>query len=198
MSAVFKLTYGLFVLTAKDGDKDNGCIINTALQVTANPLQVSICVNKDNFTHDMIKKTGEFNISILSQETPFEVFQRFGMQCGKDIDKFDGFDGVARSENGLYYLTKYANAMLSVKVSKTVDVGTHTMFIGEIAEEKDLSNVPSVSYQYYFDHIKPKPEAKKKGFVCKICGYVYEGDELPPDFICPVCKHGVEAFEPIK
>ncbi len=198
MSAVFKLTYGLFVLTAKDGEKDNGCIINTALQVTANPLQVSICVNKDNYTHDMIMKTGEYNVSILSQETPFEVFQRFGMQSGRDVDKFDGFGEVARSENGLYYLTKSANALLSVKVNKTVDVGTHTMFIGELAEEKDLSDVPSVSYQYYFDHIKPKPEVKKKGFVCKICGYVYEGDELPPDFICPICKHGVEAFEPIK
>lgn len=143
-------------------------------------------------------KSGEFNVSILSQEAPFSVFQRFGMQCGRDVDKFDGFDEVERSDNGLYYLTKSANAMLSIKVNKTVDVGTHTMFIGEVADEKELSDVPSVSYQYYFDHIKPKPETKKKGFVCKICGYVYEGDELPPDFICPICKHGVEAFEPIK
>lgn len=198
MSAVFKLTYGLFVLTARDGDKDNGCVVNTALQVTANPLQVSVCVNKDNYTHDMIMKSGEYNVSILSQETPFAVFQRFGMQSGRDVDKFEGFDEIARTENGLYYLTKSANAVLSVKVNKTVDVGTHTMFIGEVVEEKELSNVPSVTYQYYFDNIKPKPEAKKKGWVCKICGYVYEGEELPPDFICPVCKHGVEAFEKIQ
>lgn len=198
MSAVFKLTYGLFVLTAKDGDKDNGCIVNTALQVTSTPCQVSICLNKDNYTHDMIMKSGEYNVSILSQETPFAVFKRFGMQSGKDVDKFEGFDEIERTENGLYYLTKSANAVLSVRVNKTVDVGTHTMFIGEVVEEKELSNVPSASYQYYFDNIKPKPEVKKKGFVCKVCGYVYEGDELPPDFICPVCKHGVEVFEPIE
>lgn len=198
MSAIFKLTYGLFVLTARDGNKDNGCVVNTALQVTANPPQVSVCVNKANYTHDMIMKSGEFNVSILSQEAPFSVFQRFGMQCGRDVDKFDGFDEMERSANGLYYLTRSANAMLSIKVKQTVDVGTHTMFIGEVTDEKELSDVPSVSYQYYFDHIKPKPETKKKGFVCKICGYVYEGDELPPDFICPICKHGVEAFEPIK
>ena len=198
MSAIFKLTYGLFVLTARDGNKDNGCVVNTALQVTANPPQVSVCVNKANYTHDMIMKSGEFNVSILSQEAPFSVFQRFGMQCGRDVDKFDGFDEMERSANGLYYLTRSANAMLSIGVKQTVDVGTDTMFIGEVADEKELSDVPSVSYQYYFDHIKPKPETKKKGFVCKICGYVYEGDELPPDFICPICKHGVEAFEPIK
>ena len=198
MSAIFKLTYGLFVLTAKDGDKDNGCIVNTALQVTANPPQVSICVNKANYTHDMIKKTGEFNVSILSQDATFDIFQRFGMQSGKDVDKFEGFSEAERADNGILYVTKGTNAMLSVKVNKTVDVGTHTMFIGEVVGEKELSDSTSVTYQYYFDNIKPKPETKKKGWVCKICGYVYEGDELPPDFICPVCKHGAEAFEPIK
>lgn len=199
MSAIFKFSYGLFVLSAKDGSKDNGCIINTAIQVTSTPLQISICVNKANYTHDLIMKSGEYNLSFLTQQTPFDVFKRFGFQRGKDADKFAGYeDSVARSENGIYYLTKDANAMISVKVSKTVDLGTHTMFIGEITEEKDISDIPSATYQYYFDNIKPKPEApKKKGWVCKICGYVYEGEELPPDFVCPICKHGPEDFEPI-
>ncbi|OLR56038.1 flavin reductase [Hornefia porci] len=196
MSAIFKLTYGLFVLSAKDGEKDNACIINTALQVTSNPLQVSVTVNKANFTHDMIMKTGEFNLSILSQDTPFEVFQHFGMQSGRDVNKFEG--DVLRTDNGIAYVGGVSNAVISVKVSKTLDVGTHTIFVGEVTEEHVLSDVPSVTYQYYFDHIKPKPEAtKKKGFVCKICGYVYEGDTLPEDFICPICKHGAEDFEPL-
>ena len=195
MSAIFKLTYGLFVLSAKDGDKDNGCIINTALQVTDSPLQLSITLNKANYTHDMIKNTGKFNLSVLSQEAPFSIFQHFGMQSGKDVNKFDG--EVLRTSNGIAYVEEATNAVLSVDVNKTVDVGTHTIFIGEVTEEKILSDVPSASYQYYFDHIKPKPEQKKKGYVCKICGYVYEGDELPEDFICPVCKHGAIDFEPL-
>ncbi|MCI7326235.1 flavin reductase [Hornefia butyriciproducens] len=196
MSAIFKLTYGLFVLSAKDGEKDNACIINTALQVTSNPLQVSVTVNKANFTHDMIMKTGEFNLSVLSQDTPFEVFQHFGMQSGRDVNKFEG--DVLRTDNGIAYIGGVSNAVISVKVNKTLDVGTHTIFVGEVTEEHVLSDVPSVTYQYYFDHIKPKPEAtKKKGFVCKICGYVYEGDTLPEDFICPICKHGAEDFEPL-
>lgn len=196
MSAIFKLTYGLFVLSAKDGDKDNGCIINTALQVTDSPLQLSITLNKANYTHDMIKNTGKFNLSVLSQEAPFSIFQHFGMQSGKDVNKFDG--EVLRTSNGIAYVEEATNAVLSVDVNKTVDVGTHTIFIGEVTEEKILSDVPSASYQYYFDHIKPKPEQKKKGYVCKICGYVYEGDELPEDFICPVCKHGAIDFEPLE
>ncbi len=196
MSAIFKLTYGLFVLSAKDGDKDNGCIINTALQVTDSPLQLSITLNKANYTHDMIKNTGKFNLSVLSQEAPFSIFQHFGMQSGKDVNKFDG--EVLRTSNGIAYVEEATNAVLSIDVNKTVDVGTHTIFIGEVTEEKILSDVPSASYQYYFDHIKPKPEQKKKGYVCKICGYVYEGDELPEDFICPVCKHGAIDFEPLE
>ena len=196
MSAIFKLTYGLFVLSAKDGDKDNGCIINTALQVTDSPLQLSITLSKANYTHDMIKNTGKFNLSVLSQEAPFSIFQHFGMQSGKDVNKFDG--EVLRTSNGIAYVEEATNAVLSVDVNKTVDVGTHTIFIGEVTEEKILSDVPSASYQYYFDHIKPKPEQKKKGYVCKICGYVYEGDELPEDFICPVCKHGAIDFEPLE
>lgn len=195
MSAVFKLTYGLFVLSAKDGDKDNACIINTGMQITDSPLQLSITVNKKNFTHDMIMKTGEFNLSVLSQDAPFEVFQQFGMQSGKDTDKFQG--EIKRMSNGISFIEGPTNAVLSVKVNKTVDVGSHTIFIGEVTEQKVLSEVPSASYQYYFDHIKPKPEAKKKGYVCKICGYVYEGDVLPEDFVCPLCKHGAIDFEPL-
>lgn len=195
MSAVFKLTYGLFVLSAKDGEKDNACIINTGMQVTDSPLQLSITVNKKNFTHDMIMKTGEFNLSVLSQEAPFEIFRQFGMQSGKDTDKFQG--EIKRMDNGISYIEGPTNAALSVKVNKTVDVGSHTIFIGEVGEEKVLSEVPSASYQYYFDHIKPKPETKKKGYVCKICGYVYEGDVLPEDFVCPLCKHGAIDFEPL-
>ncbi|MGF6376415.1 flavin reductase (DIM6/NTAB) family NADH-FMN oxidoreductase RutF [Clostridiales Family XIII bacterium PM5-7] len=200
MSAMRKFSYGLFVLSAKAGDKDGGCIINTAMQVTTNPVQVSMCLNKDNYTHELIMNSKEFNVSFLSEDVPFSVFQRFGFQSGRDVDKFADFADCARAENGVMYLTKYANAAISVKVNKTVDLGTHTMFIGQVSEEKELSSLPSVTYQYYFDHIKPKPETAetpKKGWVCKICGYVYEGEELPPDFICPICKHGAEDFEPI-
>lgn len=198
MSAMFKFSYGLFVLTAKEGEKDNGCIINTAIQVTQDPKQVSICVNKANYTCGMIERTGEFNLSFLSQEAEFEVFKHFGFASGRDTEKFAGYENAARSENGLMYLTGQANAMASVKVNKAVDLGTHMMFIGDVTEEKVLSDVPSVTYQYYFDHIKPAPEKPKtKGYVCKICGYVYEGDPLPEDFICPLCKHGAEDFEPI-
>lgn len=200
MSAMFKFSYGLFVLTAKEEEKDNGCIINTAIQVTQDPKQVSICVNKANYTAGMIERTGEFNLSFLNQEVKFDTFQHFGFQSGKDVDKFAGYEDADRSENGLCYVTKGTNAMISVKVNKCIDLGTHLMFIGNVTEEKVLNDVPSVTYQYYFDHIKPAPnksEKKKTGFVCKICGYIYEGEVLPPDFICPICKHGVEDFEPL-
>lgn len=198
MSAMFKFSYGLFVLTAREGEKDNGCIINTAIQVTDNPKQVSICVNKSNYTCGMIERTGVFGLSFLSQDVKFETFQHFGFQSGRDTDKFADYADVKRSEAGLLYLTKGTNAFISVKVNRTVDLGTHMMFIGDVAEEEVLSDVPSATYQYYFDHIKPQPEKPKvKGYVCKICGYIYEGDPLPADFICPLCKHGAEDFEPI-
>lgn len=200
MSTMSKFSYGLFVLSAKAGDRDGGCIINTAMQTTANPVQVSICVNKDNLTHDMIVESNRFNLSFLSEDVPFSVFQHFGFQSGRDVDKFEDFSDCTRAANGVMYLTKYANGVVSVEVSEKIDLGSHTMFLGEVSYEKELSSVPSVTYQYYFDHIKPKPEGAdtpKKGFVCKICGYVYEGDVLPPDFICPLCKHGAEDFEPI-
>ncbi len=197
-NAMFKLTYGLFVLTAKDGDKDNGCIINTVTQLTDKPKRISIAVNRANYTHDMILKTGVFNVSVLTESAPFSVFERFGFQSGRDTDKFEGCACTERSENGLRYVPKYTNAFISARVVSAEDMGTHTLFIAEVTEAKVLSNEPSVTYAYYFAHIKPKPaprEEKKVGYVCKICGYVYEGDPLPEDFICPLCKHGAEDFE---
>lgn len=196
-TAVHKLSYGLFVLTAKDGEKDNGCIINTAMQVADSPVKIAISVNKKNYTHDMIKKTGEFNLSVLTENVPFFVFQHYGFKSGRNEEKVVG--EMKRSENGIVYLTEFANAFISCKVVEEVDCVSHTMFIAEIAESQVLSNERSVTYQYYFDNIKPKPEKpKKKGYVCKICGYVYEGDELPEDFICPICKHTAADFEPIE
>ena len=198
--AMFKFSYGLFVLTAKDGDKDNGCIINTAAQLTSKPNRINIAVNKANFTHDMIMKTGVFNISVLSEKAEFDTFKRFGFASGRDTDKFAGFEPYAeRSANGLYYVTKGVNAFMSAKVIDAHDYGTHTLFIAEVTEAQILSPDPSVTYAYYFAHIKPKPQPKieeeKTGWVCKSCGDVYEGEDLPADFICPLCKHGAEDFE---
>ena len=198
-NAMFKLSYGLFVLTARDGAKDNGCIINTAQQLTSAPMRISITVNKENYTHDMIEKTGAFNISVLTEGAPFGLFKQYGFQSGRTADKLSG--GEPRTENGIAYLSEHANAVISGKVISTVDCGTHTLFIADVTEAHVLSAEPSVTYAYYFAHIKPKPQPaaeKKKGFVCKICGYVYEGETLPPDFICPLCKHGAEDFEPLK
>ena len=196
-NAIFKISYGLFVLTAKKGEKDNGCIINTVQQITQEPLKIAVTVNKDNLTHDMIKDTGEVNVSVRTENVKFDLFERFGFKSGRDTDKFSGFSDVDRTENGVYYITKNTNAVISGKVIETVDVGTHTIFIADVVESKVLSEETSVTYQYYFDHIKPKPEAKKKGYVCKICGYVYEGEPLPDDFICPWCKHPASDFEPL-
>ena len=197
--AMFKLSYGLFVLTARDGAKDNGCIINTAAQLTSSPMRISITVNKANYTHDMIQKTGVFNVSILSESTPFSVFQQYGFQSGRTADKLSGKE--PRTENGVAYLAEHANAVISGKVISTVDCGTHTLFIADVTEAHVLSKEASATYAYYFEHIKPKPQPaaeKKKGYVCKICGYVYEGETLPPDFVCPLCKHGADDFEPLK
>lgn len=195
---LFKLTYGLFVLSTSDGVRDNGCIINTAIQLTDKPLQIAIAVNKSNFTLEMIQQTGCFNLSVLSEDAPFSVFENFGFQSGRTADKFAGFAYKQRSANNVYYLTKYANAYISAKVVNTVDCGTHMLIIGEVTQALTLSDVPSVTYDYYFKNIKPKPQAKTKGYVCKICGYVYEGETLPEDFICPLCKHPASDFEPIE
>ena len=197
-SSMFKLSYGLFVLTAKTGQKDNGCIVNTVQQITQEPLKISVAVNKANYTHDIIKETGIFNVSVLDQSVKFDVFERFGFQSGRDVDKFDGFNAVERSENGLLYLTENCNAVISGKVTEVVDCGSHSLFVAEVTEANVLSDEPSVTYQYYFDHIKPKAAQKKTGYVCKICGYVYEGEVLPDDFVCPLCKHGAADFEKIK
>lgn len=197
---MFKLSYGLFVLTAKDGDKDNGCIINTAIQITESPLRISIAVNKANFTHDMILKTGECNLSILAESAPFHVFRQFGFSSGKDTDKFAGCGYDTRTANGIRYVPEYVNGVISAKVAESFDYGTHTLFVADVIQAFVLSGEPSATYQYYFDHIKPNPQMPKehkKGFICKVCGYVYEGDTLPDDFICPLCKHGAEDFEAI-
>lgn len=194
-NALFKLSYGLYVLTAKD-EKDNGCIINTALQVTDNPKRISVTVNKDNLTHDMIMKTKIFNVCTLTESSPFEIFKHYGFQSGRNADKIIDSPNVTRSENGLFYLPACANAFISGQVVNTVDLGTHTMFIADVTEAKALNNEKSVTYEYYQNNIKPKKqETPKKGYICKICNYVYEGDELPEDFVCPICKHGASDFE---
>ena len=197
-----KFSYGLFVLTAKDGDKQNGCIINTALQLTSAPHRVTIAVNKANFTHDLIMKTGVFNVSILTEKATFDVFKRFGFSSGRDTDKFKDYSNFSTGENGLPYITQGTNGFVSAKVIESHDYGTHTLFVGEVTEAKVISSEPSVTYAYYFEHIKPKSNpsisSQKSGYVCKICGYVYEGDELPEDFVCPLCKHGPEDFEKIE
>lgn len=192
------LSYGLFVLTAKDGDKDNGCIINTAAQVTTTPNRIIVTVNKDNLTHDMIVDTGEFNVSILDESASFDTFKQFGFQSGRDVDKFLEVS-FARAQNGIVYLTKQCNGYISGKVVESKDLGTHTMFIAEVTDGGILSDKPSATYAFYHANIKPsaKPVQEKQGFVCTVCGYIYEGSELPADFVCPLCKHGAEDFKPL-
>ncbi len=196
-NALFKLGYGLYVLSAKEGDKDNGCIINTAAQLTNSPNRLGIAVNKQNHTHDMILHTNQLNLSVLTEDAPFSVYQRFGFASGRDTDKFADLPET-RTANGLRYISDTANAVISGKVISTVDCGTHTLFIADITEAKILSDGVSATYQHYFDHVKPKPQApagEKSGWVCEICGYVYEGENLPEDFICPLCKHGAADFK---
>lgn len=201
--AMYKLSYGLFVLTAKEAEKDNGCIINTAIQAASEPNQLSICVNKLNYTHDMVLRTGEFTVSVLSQNAKFDLFRQFGFQSGRDVNKFENFDACARGANGIYYITEGTNAYISVKVKKTEDLGSYTMFIGEITDMEVLSDAPSVTYAYYLENIKPKPQAVGKTesgqtvWRCTICGYEYVGEELPEDFVCPLCKHPASDFEKV-
>ena len=201
MDVTRNFSYGLFVLTAKDGDKDNGCIINTAIQAASEPFRVTICVNKANYTHDMILKTGLFNVSFLSENTTFGTFTHFGFQTGRTVDKMKDIPvSFKRSENGLVYITEGANAYISCKVVDTYDLGSHTMFFAEVLEGDVFDSAASCTYAYYFAHVKPKPEApkeEKKGWVCTICGYIYEGDPLPEDFICPLCKHPASDFKPL-
>lgn len=194
-AAMYKLTYGLFVLTAKEGEKDNGCIINTAMQVTTDPNRIIIVVNKQNYTHDMIMKTKVFNVSMISTDADFELFKRFGFQSGRDVDKMDGI-AFSRAANEVAYLDEMVNGYISGKVISTTDLGSHTMFLADVSDADVLSEAESVTYAYYHKNIKPAPQpTKKKGWICKICGYVYEGEELPADFICPICKHPASDFE---
>ena len=201
--AMYKLTYGLFVLTANENGKDNGCIINTAIQAAGDPNQVSISVSKQNYTHDMIVRTGKFTVSSITEKADFSLFKRFGFQSGKDTDKFQGFDGWMRGINGVTYITESTNAYISVEVEKSVDLGSHTLFIGKVTDMEVLSDDKSVTYEFYQSNIKPKPEqvgTTPKGetvWRCIICGYEYVGEELPEDFICPWCKHPASDFEKI-
>lgn len=201
--AMYKLTYGLFVLTANENGKDNGCIINTAMQVTTTPNRISIAVNKANLTHDMIMNTRKFTVSAISEDSDFELFKRFGFQSGRNADKFEGFTGCRRGYNGVNYVTKGTNGFIAAWVEQTIDLGTHTLFIAAVTDMEVISNVPSVTYAYYQSNIKPKPQPVGKSedgktvWRCTVCGYEYVGEELPEDFVCPLCKHPASDFEKV-
>ena len=196
--AMHKLSYGLFVLTAKEGEKDNGCIVNTVIQVTTEPNCIAVAVNKKNYTHGMIERTGMFNVSVLTEKSSFETYKHWGFQSGADVDKTKEIT-FSRATNGIIYLTEETNAYISARVRSSIDLGTHTLFLAEVTDAEVLSDDPSVTYAYYQSNIKkaPKADAPKKGFICTVCGYIYEGDTLPDDFICPWCKHPASDFKPL-
>lgn len=197
LTALFRIGYGLYVVTSNDGEKDNGLIVNTVTQLTDNPNRVAVNINKANYSHHVIKKTGVMNVNCLSVEAPFSVFETFGFQSGRQVDKFAG-QKTLRSDNGLVFLPKYINAFMSLKVEQYVDLDTHGMFICTVTEARVMSDKETMTYTYYQKNVKPKPQTEgKTGFVCTVCGYIYEGDTLPDDYICPLCKHGVADFEPI-
>ncbi len=197
LTALFNIGYGLYVVTCNDGKKDNGLIVNTVSQVTNTPNRVAVTINKQNYSHHVIKQTGKMNVNCLSVEAPFKIFETFGFQSGRSTDKFAGMTPL-RSDNGLAFLSGSINSFLSLKVEQYVDLDTHGMFICSVTEARVLSDKETMTYTYYQNHVKPKPATEgKKGYVCKVCGYIYEGDELPEDFICPLCKHGAADFEPI-
>ncbi|MBQ6332196.1 MAG: flavin reductase [Clostridia bacterium] len=197
LTALFNIGYGLYVVTSNDGKKDNGCIVNTVSQLTSQPNRVAVCINKQNYTHHVVKSTGIMNVNCLSIEAPFKVFENFGFQSGRSVDKFANCSPL-RSDNGLVFLPHYINSFMSLKVEDYIDLGTHGMFICSVTEARVINRVETMTYTYYQKNVKPKPATEgKKGWVCKVCGYVYEGDELPEDFICPLCKHGAADFEPI-
>jgi len=198
LSALFHIGYGLYVVTSNDGKKDNGLIVNTVTQVTSVPNRIAVTINKENYSHHVIKQTGKMNLNCLSTDAPFKVFEAFGFQSGRNVDKFADCTPL-RSDNGLVFLPRHINAFMSLKVEQYVDLDTHGMFICSITESRVLSDRETMSYAYYHANVKPKPETEgKKGYVCKICGFVHEGDTLPDDFICPLCKHGAVDFEPIQ
>ncbi len=198
--AMYKISYGLYMLTTSDGERQNGCIVNTVSMITDEPKRIVVFVNKANYSNELLKKTGVFNVSVLTENTPFEVFKQFGFQSGKDMDKFEG-KTYPKAENGLYYLPDCANAMMSAEVVDSYDYGTHTLFVANVTEAKTLSSEKSTTYEYYQSNIKPKPQAKKEEnvgekWVCKVCGYTHEG-ALPNDFVCPWCKHPASDFEKV-
>lgn len=196
-SALFKIEYGLYVLTTSDGEKDNGCIVDAVMQVTSTPERVAVAVNKDNYSHELILKTGKFNLNCICKSAPFELFKNFGFQSGRTADKFDGVE-FWRSENGIPVLIENVNAFISLSVESTVDLGTHTLFICDVTLAREISDEETITYSYYRSHTKNTAAQKKKGFICTVCGYVHEGDELPDDFVCPICKQGADAFKEIQ
>ncbi len=197
-AALFRIGYGLYVVTSHDGNKDNGLIVNTVVQLTDSPNRVAVTINKRNYSHDIIQKTGKMNVNCLSTDAPFKVFQAFGFVSGRDVDKFANCS-PSRSDNGLIYLPHYINAYLSLEVERYIDFDTHGMFVCRVTEAKVVSDLETMTYTYYQKNVKPNPEPpKKKVYVCKICVYVYEGETLPEDFVCPLCKHGAADFEEIK
>lgn len=199
--AMYHLSYGLFVLTSALEGKDNGCITNTGIQVTSEPNRISIAVNKANYTQEMVQKSGRFNLSILSEAASFDLFRHFGFQSGREVDKFADFSDCRRSANGLYYITAGTNAYLSATVEQAIDLGSHTLFIAAVDDMEVLSSVPSATYAYYQSRIKPKPVQQastgKTVWRCTVCGYIYEGEELPADYLCPLCKHPASDFEKV-
>ncbi len=198
LSALFNIGYGLYVVTSNDGKKDNGLIVNTVTQVTNTPNKIAVTINKENYSHHVIKQSGKMNINCLTEEAPFAVFEKFGFLSGRNTDKFAECEPL-RSDNGLIFLPRHINSFMSLEVEQYVDLETHGMFICNVTEARVLSQKPTMTYTYYQEHVKPKPETEgKKGFVCKVCGYIYEGETLPEDFVCPLCKHGAADFEEIK
>lgn len=198
LTALFNIGYGLYVVTTNDGKKDNGLIVNTVTQVTNTPNRIAVTINKDNYSHHIIKQTGKLNVNCLTQDTPFELIENFGFKSGRTTDKFQNSE-PPRSDNGLVFLPRYVNSFMSLRVEQYVDLGTHGMFICSVTESRVISDAPTMTYSYYMENVKPKPQTEgKKGFVCKVCGYIYEGEDLPEDFICPLCKHGAADFEPIE
>lgn len=196
--AMYQLTYGLFILTAREGEKDNGCIVNTVAQVTTEPNRITVAVNKKNYTHDMIVRTGEFNVSVLTENSAFDTYKHWGFQSGAETDKLAAIE-YQRAGNGIVYISNECNAYISAKVVSATDLGTHTLFLADVTDCDILSKDNSVTYQYYQKNIKAAPAnpEKKKGFICTVCGYIYEGDTLPGDFICPWCKHPASDFKPL-
>lgn len=196
--ALFNINYGLYILSTNHNNKDNACIVNTVMQISANPCLVAVSVNKLNFTNDLIKKSKKFNISIITQDAKFDIFKTFGYASGKEVDKFASFKDVNRSKNGLLYITKNINSYICANVTQEIELETHTMFIAEIEDAVILSDRPTVTYDFYQKQIKPQPDnINKSGWRCKICNYIYEGETLPQNYICPICKHGVDDFEKI-